>query len=58
MLLLGKYDDDYLMNGYNTRMTWKLYDGLNIIDYEHFGIPFILNVEKLRAKIRKDIDTW
>ena len=52
MLLLGKYDDDYLMNGYNTRMTWKLYDGLNIIDYEHFGIPFILNVEKLKAKIR------
>lgn len=52
MLLLGKNDDDYLMNGYTPRMTWKLYDDFNVIDYEHFGIPFILNVERLKAKIR------
>ncbi len=52
MLLLGKNDDDYLMNGYTPRMTWKLYDEFNVIDYEHFGIPFITNVEKLKAKIR------
>lgn len=52
MLLLGKNDDDYLMNGYNARMTWKLYDEINVIDYEHFGIPFIINVEKLKNKIR------
>ena len=52
MLLLGKNDDDYLMNGYIARMTWKLYDEKNVIDYEHFGIPFIINVEKLREKIR------
>ena len=52
MLLLGKNDDDYLMNGYTPRMTWKLYDEVNVIDYEHFGIPFIMNVEKLKAKIR------
>ncbi|MBO5183148.1 MAG: putative DNA binding domain-containing protein [Bacilli bacterium] len=52
MLLLGKNDDDYLMNGYTPRMTWKLYDEFNVIDYEHFGIPFISNVEKLKAKIR------
>lgn len=52
MLLLGKNDDDYLMNGYNARMTWKLYDEVNVIDYEHFGIPFIINVEKLKNKIR------
>lgn len=52
MLLLGKNDDDYLMNGYTPRMTWKLYDEVNVIDYEHFGIPFIINVEKLKAKIR------
>lgn len=52
MLLLGKNDDDYLMDGYTPRMTWKLYDEINVIDYEHFGIPFILNVEKLKAKIR------
>lgn len=52
MLLLGKNDDDYLMNGYATKMTWKLYDDFNVIDYEHFGIPFIINVEKLKSKIR------
>ena len=52
MLLLGKNDDDYLMNGYTPRMTWKLYDDKNIVDYEHFGIPFIVNIEKIRAKIR------
>ena len=52
MLLLGKNDDDYLMDGYIPRMTWKLYDEINVFDYEHFGIPFIVNVEKLKAKIR------
>ena len=52
MLLLGKNEDDYLMDGYNPKMTWKLYDETNVIDYEHFGIPFILNVEKLKSKIR------
>ena len=52
MLLLGKNDDDYLMNGYTPRMTWKLYDDGNVIDYEHFGIPFIINIEKLKNKIR------
>ena len=52
MLLLGKYDDDYLMNGYNAKITWKLSDENNIIDYEHFGIPFIINVEKAKNKIR------
>ena len=52
MLLLGKNDDDYLLNGYSPRITWKLYDEKNVIDYEHFGIPFILNVEKSKNKIR------
>lgn len=52
MLLLGKNEDDYLMNAYNPKMTWKLYDEINVIDYEHFGIPFIVNVEKLKSKIR------
>lgn len=52
MLLLGKNDDDYLMDGYNPKMTWKLYDEKNVIDYEHFGIPFIINVEKIKNKVR------
>lgn len=52
MLLLGKSDDDYLTKGYTPKMIWKLCDEYNVIDYEHFGIPFITNVEKLKMKIR------
>ncbi len=52
MILLGKNDKDYLIEDYNPKITWKLYDENNVIDYEHFGIPFILNVEKVREKIR------
>lgn len=52
MLLLGNSDYDYLMEGYIPRMTWKLYDNFNVIDYEHFGIPFIINIDKIKSKIR------
>lgn len=52
MLLLGNSDYDYLMEGYIPRMTWKLYDDFNVIDYEHFGIPFIINIDKIKSKIR------
>lgn len=52
MLLLGKNENDYLIEDYNPKITWKLYDENNVIDYEHFGIPFILNVENVRKKIR------
>jgi len=52
MLLLGKTERDVLFAEYTPRMTWKLYDENNVIDYEHFGIPYLLNVEKLSAKIR------
>lgn len=52
MLLLGKNDDDFLMGEYCPRITWKLYDENNVVDYEHFGIPFILNVENSKNKIR------
>jgi len=52
MLLLGKNECDYLIEDYNPKMTWKLYDEINVIDYEHFGIPYILEVDKLKSKIR------
>lgn len=52
MLLLGKYDDDHLIEDYQPKITWKLYDENNVVDYEHFGIPFIINVEKAKDKIR------
>jgi len=52
MLLLGKNESDYLMEDYTPKITWKLYDENNVVDYEHFGIPFILSVDKVREKIR------
>ena len=52
MLLLGKNEKDYLIDDYNPKITWKLYDENNVIDYEHFGIPFIINVENVKRKIR------
>lgn len=52
MLLLGKNEDDYLIDDYTPKITWKLCDENNVVDYEHFSIPFILNVEKVREKIR------
>ena len=52
MLLLGKNEKDYLIDDYNPKITWKLYDENNVMDYEHFGIPFILSVENVRRKIR------
>ena len=52
MILLGKNERDYLLEDYNPKITWKLYVDNNVEDYEHFGIPFIINVEKVRAKIR------
>lgn len=52
MLLLGKNECDYLIEDYTPKITWKLYNDTNVEDYEHFGIPFILNVEKVKDKIR------
>ena len=52
MLLLGKNDFDYLIEGNAPRMTWKLSGEDNIIDYEHLGIPFLVNIENLYSKIR------
>lgn len=53
MILLGKEEKEYLLEGYMPKITWRLYDEDNYIDYEHFGIPFIINAEKARLKIRK-----
>jgi len=52
MLLLGNKDYYYLMGDYNTRITWKLWNDRNIIDYEHFEMPFLINIDKAINKIR------
>lgn len=52
MILLGKNECDYLLENFCPKITWKLFGNNNIEDYEHFGIPFIINARKVREKIR------
>ncbi len=52
MLLLGKSERSQKMDNCNPVITWKYYKDGNYDDYEHFSIPFIVNAEKARNKIR------
>lgn len=51
-LLLGSEETNTYVEGYIPMITWKLQESTNIIDYEHFTIPFIINMEKASEKIR------
>ena len=51
-LLLGREDTNIYVENYIPTITWKLQEGTNIIDYEHFTIPFIITMDKASAKIR------
>lgn len=51
-LLLGSEDTNTYVESNIPTITWKLQDGTNIIDYEHFTIPFIISMEKASEKIR------
>lgn len=51
-LLLGKEDFNTAVDNYIPFITWKLYDENGVVDYEHFTIPFILNIERATDKIR------
>jgi ATP-dependent DNA helicase RecG len=50
ILLLGKKEARRLLNPNPAEILWKLGEGEKA--YEHFGPPFLLNVEKVFAKIR------
>ena len=53
IILLGKPESEYLISPSVAHITWILNDRDNIKkDYEHFSCPFLLNVEKVRQKIR------
>lgn len=53
LILLGKDESEHLLNPADVKIRWKLMDELNNdIDYEIYGIPLILSVEKVFAKIR------
>lgn len=53
ILLLGKPSALVKLHPAVAQITWTLQDADEIVvDYEHFSIPFILNVDKVLAKIR------
>lgn len=53
MLLLGKPEVDYHFLPAVAQISWILKDANNIeIDYEHFGQPFLLNVNEVLVKVR------
>ena len=53
IILLGKDESEHFLSPAEVKIRWKLVDGgNNDIDYEIFGLPLILSVEKVFAKIR------
>ncbi|MBF0564668.1 MAG: tetratricopeptide repeat protein [Nitrospirae bacterium] len=53
IILLGKEESSHYLNPSVAQLSWILKDaGNNALDYEHFGPPLLLNIEKVLAKIR------
>lgn len=53
LILLGKDESEHLLNPADIKIRWKLVDeNNNDVDYEIFGLPFILSVGKVFAKVR------
>lgn len=52
IILLGKSFSEYLLRPAVVQVTWTLRDkNKDIIDYEHFSVPYILTVDEILAKI-------
>jgi ATP-dependent DNA helicase RecG len=53
LLLLGKPESATLLSPAVARLSWILKDGQNReLDYEHFGPPFLMQVDRVLARIR------
>jgi len=53
IILLGMNESEHFLSPSVGRISWFLRDGNNIEkDYEHFGPPFILNIDAVYSKIR------
>ncbi len=53
LILLGKDEAEHFLNPADVKIRWKLVGDKNDdIDYDIFGLPLILSVEKVYAKIR------
>ena len=59
LLLLGKPEASTLLAPAVARISWLLKNERNEdLDYEHFGPPFLLNVDKVLARIRNLTVRW
>jgi ATP-dependent DNA helicase RecG len=53
LILLGKEESQHYLSPATVQITWVLKDASGFeIDYAHFGLPIILAVDKIFAKIR------
>ena len=53
LILLGKDEAEHFLSPSEIKIRWKLLDAQNNdLDYEIFGMPFLLSAEKVFAKIR------
>jgi ATP-dependent DNA helicase RecG len=53
ILLLGLPESDHFISPAVAQITWQLRDANNVSkDYEHFGCPFLLAIDKVYGKIR------
>lgn len=53
LILLGQPESEHLISPASARITWILKDKNNVEkDYQHFGMPLLLAVEQVYAKIR------
>lgn len=53
IILLGKPASVYKLRPAVVRVTWSLRDERGeVVDYEHFTVPFILTVDKILGKVR------
>ena len=52
IILLGKSFSKYLLRPAVVQVTWTLRDkNKDVVDYEHFSVPYILTVDEILAKI-------
>lgn len=52
IILLGKSFSEYLLRPAVVQVTWTLRDkNRDVVDYEHFSVPYILTVDEILAKI-------
>ncbi len=52
IILLGKSFSEYLLRPAVVQVTWTLRDkNKDVVDYEHFSVPYILTVDEILAKI-------